>query len=81
MSFQHCPVYPCKCERCQTGIDMGLVRLVRERHMRVSNPKVREAALCIVDDCTTVLEHDTRYPKVGALALQRLQTATGHTFR
>lgn len=75
--FQHCPVYPCNCARCRTGIDMGLVRLVRDKHMALVATR---AGACVVDDCTTVLENDSRYPDVTAVALARLQAATGLIF-
>lgn len=83
MPVQHCPVYPCSCERCRTGIDMGLVRLTREREMarRYTTEHGERARLSIIDDCTTVLEHDARYPEVSALALARLQSFTGFSFR
>ena len=81
--FQHCPVYPCNCSRCQTGIDMGLVKLVQEREMRkpYSTKEGRRASNCIVDDCSTVLENDNRYPEANAVALARLQRAAGFSFR
>jgi hypothetical protein len=81
--FQHCPQYPCNCLRCQTGIDMGLVRLVREREMakRYSTKEGRRASNCIVDDCSTVLENDLRYPRALAIALDRLRRAAGFDFR
>lgn len=76
---------PCNCARCRTGIDMGLVALVRDDYQgkaaKLSNRDLQRAAWCIVDDCTTVLEHDTRYPEVSSVALARLQHATGFSFR
>lgn len=79
--FQHCPVYPCNCSRCRTGVDMGMVRLVREGYMMIAPVGGRSrAANCIIDDCSTVLANDNRYPKANAIALDRLRVATGLSF-
>lgn len=80
--FQHCPVYPCNCLRCQTGIDMGLVRLEQAIAMSKTYPtkEGERARLCFIEDCGMILENDTRYPDVNAAALDRVRRFTGLDF-